>query len=289
MYLELSGPLVYVAGTPDWTPDWTEQGRVSVAATADTRVTEALAAKLYNSGQDYETVQKNLTATLLEANQASNELMAKLAGSVGQLANRTDAQISTLSDTVLKLTGYVKTMSMHIQEEVTAAVLSAVSEHGFNEFSEVDIERFRKILDDRGEKEVEWDGIVACERGELRLLVLVEAKSYLKEEHLKDTKAYKRVMRTKAFLDRIANADRHEPPQDAHGRFKQQWRFYQDVYINRKLVLAIGSPSMVAGLADKALRDHCIVARTEVEGYEVQGLEESHMPTRLLCEGTMSE
>ena len=254
-------------------PDWTEQGRILMTSTAEVRVTEDLAPYLTRSGQDHVTVQRDVT--LSEAKRIASEAISKLDSTVDKLASKTDAQISKLLRQIQDLTGYIRNKGEQIQEEITDALASSLGEHGFINVFEVDIERFRTILDPNGNKQVEWDGMVACEKGELRLLVLVKARSYLGQEQMQDTMAYRGVLLTKNFLDGIANAVGSEPPPDADNNFKQQWRFYQDAYTHRKLALAIGSPSAVADLAEGVLCSYCTILSTGNECYTVQGLEEA--------------
>ena len=292
-------------------PDWTETSRITVAPTFAARATEQLAARLFNSGSDCQTVQKELSAALLQSNQTTSAHLDRLAQSnqttsahldrlaqstsahldrlaqsnqttsahLDRLAQSTSAHLDrlaqdlrTLTSSVENLVGHASNLDTQIEQDVTAAVKHELQQQGFTDFAEVP-GNFCKFYNQQGIKLVEWDGIFACNSAELKLLVLVEAKSFLRQEHLTDKEVAQRIKTTKDFLSGVQAHE--QPPQGSHKEHQRLHQFLRNGFLSRKLVLAVGAPALPFNLEDAALAGHCIVARLRASDYAVNGVDDA--------------
>ena len=279
-------------------PDRTEVEQTTVNRNPEAEVREQGEAQLAIPCSKYQTVQRETSAARLKSYESSNAVIDRLSQSIReqsrsleQQSSDTQQQSRNLEQTfqdmhrgqvslglavqrmcakVDSVTGYP--WNEQGEKDVTAAVSAALLYRGFIEFDEIP-DVFRRLVDQQGNILVEWDGMVACEIADVRLLVLVEAKSYLVPAHLEDIELAARIKVTRNLLDAIPES---EEPLEGHRQYKRLCRYLQEEgFLGRSLVLAVGSPSMPSNLADDLLASHCIVARFQDGEYTVTGIDEA--------------
>ena len=146
-----------------------------------------------------------------------------------------------------------------IEEDVTAA-LSTDLEAKWYVVTPGIPEEFLKLLNPDGTILVQWDGAVACEKDDQKLLILIEAKHFLRKEQVTDMAI--RMQRTEAVMTSPLR-------QSGTRRYRQQCGVW-GVFADFELRAAIGGPVVSNELKRSALgKGYYCVCKREHDPYVV--------------------
>ena len=240
-------------------PDWTEQGRISLAGSREHAEVERLAAKLVN--------QSSRTSKL-------DNIVLRMHDAVARTEQAVQESTADARATFREMLDLWGAQDELVKEEVNDAVHDELSELKFSSFDRANPD-FRKILRADGKLLVEWDGMLACDRGDLKVLVLV--KTFLKSDMVEGRESLPNIKRaishTAAYLQAVA--DGRQPQSDQSPAYLRQCSYFRVGFPNRHLVAAVGLKGWTPKMRELAVMHGIVCVDIGDWLYSIAGLREA--------------
>lgn len=268
--------------------EWIDAERLTMGWTMQQRAQDKLAARLLRENRSLSELQATMrlieeshlkTAQTLDRMAARGEeaqirseklgeenqvrLRVQLEG-INKTLDRNSKQQAQNVGSIANLIGYNSNRDHQIEEEVRATIESHLEGEGYDIVGSIPQE-FLKVKRPDWTDLVEWDGAIVCEKGDEKILVLVEAKHYLCESHVEDMPT--RLERTATYLSELS--------QHAHpAKTKHEYKFRQQcvnwgVCAGCRLKGAVGGPVVTKDLKQAVLdKGYLCVCKAE-EDYQV--------------------